>query len=235
MTDLIKITTNEQGSNVVSARELYEFLGLDKSQWKRWAVKNIEKNQFAFENTDWVGFDIMSSSNNGGLTKDYALSLDFSKRLSMMARTEKGEEARNYFLACEKRSLKPKTQAELFLESAQMLVEQERRMSVVETRLQHIEDSRNVATQELLIAERSTDTIPEETTRAKIRKLINQYCNAKNTDQRSVWHVIYDRLYYRYGVSLRAIIKNKNESMIDVAERVGHLDKIFAICSTELV
>jgi len=103
MQELIKIETNDKGTKVVSAKELYEFLGYDKSQWKRWAKKNIEENQFAFENQDWKGFDIMSSSNNGISTKDYALTIDFAKRLAMMARTEKGEQARQYFISCEKK------------------------------------------------------------------------------------------------------------------------------------
>jgi len=130
---------------------------------------------------------------------------------------------------------KPKTQIEALLESVQILAGQEQRLIQVENKLAQLEESRNVATQELLLAERSTEALPEETTRAKIRRLINQYCNAKNADQRSVWHVVYDRLYYRYGISLRAIVKAKNESALDVAERLGHLDKIFAICSNELV
>ncbi len=232
MENIIKITTNEQGSNVVSARELYEFLGFDKSNWKRWADKNIEKNQFAFQNTDWEGLVIMT---NGNETKDYALSLDFSKRLSMMARTEKGEQARNYFLDCEKRTSKQLSPAEQLLANAQLLVDMERKQNEFDNRLKAIEESRNESIHELLIAERSTEIIPEETTRVKIRRLINQYCNAKNADQRSVWHMIYDRLYYRYGISLRAIVKKKNETTLDVAEKLGHLEKIFAICSSELV
>jgi prophage antirepressor-like protein len=130
---------------------------------------------------------------------------------------------------------KPKTQIELIIESAIALQQQEQRLAQVENKLAQLEASRNVATQELLLAERSTQALPEETTRVKIRRLINQYCTAKNADQRSVWHVVYDRLYYRYGVSLRAIVKSKNENTLDVAERLGHLDKIFAICSNELV
>jgi anti-repressor protein len=104
MNGLIKITTNEQGSSVVSARELYEYLGFDAGQWKRWYQKNIINNQFAFENVDWEVFDIMSNTKNGGRpTKDFAITTDFAKRLSMMARTEKGEEARKYFIECEQK------------------------------------------------------------------------------------------------------------------------------------
>ena len=130
---------------------------------------------------------------------------------------------------------KPKTQIELIIESALALQQHEQRLNQVESKLAQLEESRNLATEQLLFAERSQEKLPEETTRVKIRRLVNQYCTAKNADQQSVWRVVYDRLYYRYGVSLRAIVKKKNENMLDVAERLGHLDKIFTICSNELV
>lgn len=130
MQQLIKITTNEQGSKVVSARELYDFLGFDSANWKRWAIKNIENNQFAIENQDWVGFFTMK---NGNETKDYALSIDFSKRLSQMARTAKGEEIRNYFIECEKQLNKPKelTKKEILL----LALESEERALAAEAKL----------------------------------------------------------------------------------------------------
>lgn len=52
------------------------------------------KNLVCFLKTNEV-FDLMSNTQTGGRpTKDFALSIDFSKKLSMLARTEKGEEAR---------------------------------------------------------------------------------------------------------------------------------------------
>ncbi|WP_234733434.1 antA/AntB antirepressor family protein [Tellurirhabdus bombi] len=100
MKDLVNVSVNAQGAQVVSARELYEFLEFNRSQWARWSKKNIARNPFARENEDWVGFDIMS---NGNKSVDYALTLDFAKRLAMMAQSEKGEQVREYFLNCEKR------------------------------------------------------------------------------------------------------------------------------------
>jgi phage anti-repressor protein len=88
------------GKKAVSARRLYGFLGLNKTQWKRWYEKNIIKNPYAVENEDWIGFDIMS---NGNESKDFALSINFAKKLSMQAKTDKGELARDYFLWCEQR------------------------------------------------------------------------------------------------------------------------------------
>jgi len=101
MNELIKVTTSEGGRQVVSARELYDFLEMDKSQWKRWYAKNIVKNGFAAEKVDWVALDIMS---NGNATKDFVITLDFAKRLAMMARSEKGEVVREYFLDCERKA-----------------------------------------------------------------------------------------------------------------------------------
>lgn len=52
--ELIKISERE-GKQVVSARELYIGLGLDKSNWSRWATQNIVEDDFFKENEDWVG------------------------------------------------------------------------------------------------------------------------------------------------------------------------------------
>lgn len=101
MNELIKIT-DQNGKKVVSARELYNKLGFDQSQWARWYKKNIIENEFAVENADYVPLDIMSSSNNGIMTKDFALSIDFAKKLAMLARTEAGEKIRDYFIQVEK-------------------------------------------------------------------------------------------------------------------------------------
>ena len=42
--ELIKIT-ERNGKNVVSAKELYDFLGYDRSQWSRWYQTNILNSQ----------------------------------------------------------------------------------------------------------------------------------------------------------------------------------------------
>lgn len=114
MKELIKIT-EQNGTKAVSARELYEFLGFDKSNWAKWYRKNIENNEFAFENVDYQTFVL---STNGNETKDFALSIEFAKKISMMARTEKGEEARRYFIECEKqlKTALPQTYKEALLE-----------------------------------------------------------------------------------------------------------------------
>jgi anti-repressor protein len=95
MNQLIKI--DESGKT--TAKELYEFLQLSKSQFSRWYKTNIEENEFYPEGVDWWGYDIMS---NGNETKDYSLTIDFAKHLCMLSRSERGKQARNYFIEVEK-------------------------------------------------------------------------------------------------------------------------------------
>ena len=100
MNELIKLNQTEIGNEAVqtvNARELYEALGLDKSNWSRWTKKNILNNQFAVENSDYVGFAIVV---NGNETTDYALVIDFAKKLAMQVKTMQGEQARQYFIEC---------------------------------------------------------------------------------------------------------------------------------------
>ena len=101
MTQLIKIT-EQDGNKVVSARELYKKLGYDKSQWKRWYEKNILNNDFAFENEDYSVLDIMSKTQGGRPTKDFALKIEFAKKIAMRANTIEGEKVRDYFIKVEK-------------------------------------------------------------------------------------------------------------------------------------
>lgn len=99
MKELIKITENEQGQKLVSARELYLGLELNKSNWSRWYSKNISNNEYFAEGIDFVG---VRHYEEGNEIQDFAISMDFAKHICMMARTQKSHEYRNYFIECEK-------------------------------------------------------------------------------------------------------------------------------------
>lgn len=75
---------------------------MNPSQFSRWCKRNIVNNNFAIENIDYIRFDISVDSAIKGQTKtDYKLTSDFAKKLSMTGNTEKHEQARDYFIACE--------------------------------------------------------------------------------------------------------------------------------------
>lgn len=100
METIIKITENN-GKKAVSARELYFSLGYEKGQYARWYKKTILENPYSIESIDYQGFDINVEGNE---TKDFALTLDFAKKICMISKTKVGEQVRNYFIEVEKQS-----------------------------------------------------------------------------------------------------------------------------------
>lgn len=94
--ELIKIK-NENGINLVSARELHEFLEV-KSRFNDWIENRIEKYEF-IENSDYT--KILVECNRGQNKYDYILKLDMAKELSMVENNDKGKQARRYFIECE--------------------------------------------------------------------------------------------------------------------------------------
>lgn len=99
------IQENRDLKQAVDAKQLYEALGLNTSQWARWSKQNIQDNPFALEGTDYGVYDMMSNTPNGRPSANYLLSIEFAKKLAMQVRTEKGEQVRDYFLECERKAL----------------------------------------------------------------------------------------------------------------------------------
>ncbi len=100
MGEVLRIS-EKNGMTTVSAKDLYEFLGYDKSQWARWSLKNIVNEEYFIEGVDYEGFDMVS---NGNITTDYGISLDMAKELCMLSRNSRGKEARQYFIFMENKA-----------------------------------------------------------------------------------------------------------------------------------
>ena len=99
MDSLIQITKNTINGveiNSVNAREIYDYLGLAKGQFSRWIKTAIEKYDF-IQNEDFLSIDTDVEG-----VKDYIVTLDMAKELCMVSNTEKGKEARKYFIEFEK-------------------------------------------------------------------------------------------------------------------------------------
>lgn len=94
----IEIALGIDENGMTTARALYDFLEMPNKNFSRWAKQNIEKNEFYEENKDWWGFFIVKSGNE---CKDYRLTTDFAKHLSMESHSAKGKIARKYFVGVE--------------------------------------------------------------------------------------------------------------------------------------
>lgn len=103
-TNLIPVVNDEQGNTVVSGRDLHEFLGV-KTKYLDWFKRMTE---YGFdESVDFAVFlkNEKDDTAFGGYRKitDHAMTLDMAKEISMIQRTERGKQARQYFIEVEKR------------------------------------------------------------------------------------------------------------------------------------
>jgi len=101
MNELIKIE-NKNGIETVNARELHEFLEVGKD-FTNWIKDRIEKYDFK-DGVDYTTCspNLATEIHGGHNKKEYYISLDMAKELSMVENNDKGKEARKYFIEVEK-------------------------------------------------------------------------------------------------------------------------------------
>lgn len=109
MNELISLSSAEiNGATIetVNARDLHAFLEVGKD-FSNWMKDRISQYGFA-ENLDFVVFAEIGENPQGGRpAKEYAITLDMAKELSMVERNEKGKQARQYFIECERQAKQP--------------------------------------------------------------------------------------------------------------------------------
>lgn len=101
MNELIKIEVKD-GQQLVSGRELHKFLEVG-TRYDTWINRIIEKYNF-IENKNFIVVAQKRASNEiKGYTEfdDHLMTLNMAKEISMVANTEKGKLARQYFIRCE--------------------------------------------------------------------------------------------------------------------------------------
>ena len=103
---LIKVRKTKEGQQVVSARELWQFLNVGR-HFNSWIKGRIEKYDF-IENEDFIIVSLITQNGvikKGGDRKshDYILTLDMAKELAMIENNPAGRAVRRYFIQCEKK------------------------------------------------------------------------------------------------------------------------------------
>jgi phage antirepressor protein len=124
-------------------------------------------------------------------------------------------------------SVKPMTIAQMFALQAQALLEIEQRQNEQDERIRRLEENQRENEAALKAIPFEDVTLPELPERQQINQLARLYAGSTGVNYREVWNKVYQELYYRYSISIRAHKKNLGEtSYLDVAERIGCLDKI---------
>lgn len=100
MNNLIKIQINDRGEQLVSGRDLHEFLEIG-TQFSKWFDRMCE---YGFSETkDYIAISQKRLTAQGNETTytDYLMKISMAKELSMLQRNERGKQAREYFIKCE--------------------------------------------------------------------------------------------------------------------------------------
>lgn len=105
MNELIPIQDND-GAQAVMGRDLYDFLGVE-TEYRHWFPRMIE---YGFEEgKDYAVKNdrVQDSLGRSRERTNHIISLDMAKEISMIQRTDKGKQARQYFIECERRAKEP--------------------------------------------------------------------------------------------------------------------------------
>lgn len=223
-----KLTTNE---GKMSSLEISEITGKPHND----ILKSIRKMEAAWVKVTGGNFSLSEYTDGTGrklpcyqLTQEECLyvatKFNDEARAKLVLRWKKLE-------TTNREHTKPLSTAEFLLQNAQLLVEHEKRLNNVETKVDSIIQRQIEAENELKALPLSTESAQEMSLRDKIRLLVNRYCEYTGIFQKEVWDNVYQKLYYTYHISIKSHKKQANESWLDIAERKNYLDKIYTIVS----
>lgn len=213
----IEIALGIDENGMTTARALYEFLSGERSNFSKWAKRNIEQNEFFEENKDWWGFVTVT---NGNQCKDYRLTTDFAKHLSMESHSSKGKIARQYFIKVENgmkelafrfQNMSPELRAVLVVDQ---------RVTRVEKKANTLEERFNDFEQSLPLLPEDADDVSKEVKKRVVEILGGKDSNAyhdKSLSQK-VFMDAYRNLKSNFDVSsYKAIKRNRKNMAVQIA------------------
>lgn len=154
MQELIK-TQQVNNRITVLARDLYEFLEVG-TEFAKWMQRMCE---YGFnEKSDYEVIVKNDDNLKGGRpSTDYQLTLEMAKEIAMIQRSEKGKQARQYFIACEKELKEgprlPTTPMEVMKLMFDAMTDTNREVKDLSTRLDVVELSANMTWRDRMLKE----------------------------------------------------------------------------------
>lgn len=212
MNELIKTITRDDGTIAVSGRELHDFLEVD-TPYTQWFDRMID---YGFtENTDFKGLSQKSEKPIGGRPRiDHVMTLDMAKEVAMIQRTDRGKQARQYFIEIDKQAhhdmtgLSPATRAAVA--ATQALAAQERRLNRVDAKVNAISDIVRISTMDW---------------RRATRDIITKIAHMRGDDYQATRKDIYKDVEQRGGYSLSTRLTNLRNRMAGEGQSLSKRNK----------
>lgn len=99
ITELIPLTHTDDDATAVMGRDLHTFLEV-KTRYNDWFNNTLQYGFLAGQ--DFYSISSKTSTAGGRPRTDHVMTMDMAKEISMIQRSEKGKQAREYFIAVEK-------------------------------------------------------------------------------------------------------------------------------------
>lgn len=208
----IEIALGIDENGMTTTKKLYEFLGMDLKNYSRWLRSNITENEFAEENVDYWVFVKNEENHLGGRpTQDYKLSAHFAKKLSMMARSERGEQARQYFVRVEDGMKEIALQLQNMSPELQAIIMHDKKIQQVESKVESVNQDLQEFKMDMPILGIEIDKITSAVKKKGVQCLEGKESNSyKDKSLRGkIYHDIYRELKRQFGVSTYKAIKRK--------------------------
>lgn len=124
----------------------------------------------------------------------------------------------------------PLTAAEQLLQTAQVMVEHEQRISEVERRLDAQEERQRRAGRELLALPQPEDLPQPRTLRSILVERMRRIAEVNELQHRDLWNKLYTEYKYRSSLDLKVRAKNQDVKPLDVAVDLGVVGKLYDLC-----
>lgn len=136
MNALIPLTDND-GAQAVMGRDLHGFLDVN-TEYRAW-FKRMTEYGFELGKDYTIKNDrVQDSLGREREATNHIISLDMAKEISMIQRTDKGKQARQYFIECERRAKQPAGELSR-LDLLQMAMDSEKQRIALESRNKELE------------------------------------------------------------------------------------------------
>lgn len=96
----IEIALGIDDEGFTTAKKLYFWLYENGSHYAKWLKDNVTENPFA-EPNEFSPILRKPQKQGGRPTEDYRITASLAKRISMATKSDRGEDARKYFIGCE--------------------------------------------------------------------------------------------------------------------------------------
>lgn len=171
MNELIKVTTNNNQEQVVSARGLYQELEI-KKRFSEWWLTN---SKGFLEGVDYTPYLEVHPQNKQQL-QNYAMILDMAKHLAIQTQSKKGFEVRKYFIEIEKNYKKKQVPLSIRQQAILALAANEEtnvRVDLIETDLKEIKENSLITTED----KNSIDRI--------VKRKVYSYCKERGLETKA--------------------------------------------------